>query len=61
MAWDKQVVRDYLRTLPAGAMEAPDAPTLPPPVVAATLERYRAVYRRLAGRDVEAAVAEAIA
>ncbi len=61
VAWDKQVVRDYLKTLPAGSMEAPDAPTLPAAVVAATLERYRAVYRKLAGRDVEAAVAEAVA
>lgn len=61
VAWDKQVVRDYLKTLPPGAMEAKDAPALPPDVVAATLERYRAVHEKVAGRSIEAAVAEAIA
>lgn len=61
VAWDKQVVRDYLKTLPAGAMEAKEAPTLPADVVAATLDRYRAVYEKVAGRSVDAAVAEAIA
>ncbi len=59
--WDKQVVRDYLKTLPAGAMEAPQAPSLPQAIVRETVARYREVFERIAGRDLDAAIAEAVA
>lgn len=59
--WDKQLVRDHLRTLPPGAMDAPEAPGLPAQVVEETAARYREVFRLLAGRDLDEAVAEAVA
>lgn len=59
--WDKQLVRDYLQTLPPGAMEAPVAPGLPDAIVRATAGRYDEVYRLLSGRALDDAVAEAVA
>lgn len=59
VAWDKQFVRDYLRTLPEGSMEAPEAPTLPDEIVEETVSRYREVFERLSGRTLEEAVTEA--
>lgn len=59
--WDKQLVRDYLQTLPKEQLEAPEAPALPAEIVAETARRYREVYRILAGRSLDAAVAEAVA
>jgi phosphoribosylaminoimidazole-succinocarboxamide synthase len=61
VAWDKQVVRDYLKTLPPGAMEAREAPGLPAGIVQAARDRYAEVYRLLSGRTLEEAVAEATA
>lgn len=59
--WDKQLVRDYLQTLPEGAMEAPEAPSLPAEIIEETSARYREVYSLLAGRTLEEAIAEATA
>ncbi|RMG17980.1 MAG: phosphoribosylaminoimidazolesuccinocarboxamide synthase [Planctomycetota bacterium] len=59
--WDKQLVRDYLLTLPEGSMEAADAPALPERIVHETAARYREVYERISGRALEEAVAEAVA
>ena len=59
--WDKQLVRDYLKGLPAGTMEAPEAPGLPDDIIQETAARYRAVFERLSGRSLEEAVAEATA
>jgi phosphoribosylaminoimidazole-succinocarboxamide synthase len=59
--WDKQLVRDYLQTLPEGAMEAAEAPSLPDEIVTETVARYREVHRLITGRDLDEAVAEAIA
>ncbi len=50
-SFDKQPVRDYLDALKRAGKwngEAP-APPLPPEVVQATTDRYRDIYRRLAG------------
>jgi phosphoribosylaminoimidazole-succinocarboxamide synthase len=54
-SFDKQPVRDYLEGLRrAGSWngEAP-APSLPAEVVRATAERYREIFRRLAGTETE--------
>ncbi|MBL4850061.1 MAG: phosphoribosylaminoimidazolesuccinocarboxamide synthase [Planctomycetes bacterium] len=59
--WDKQLVRDYLKTLPREAIEAEHAPVLPGEIVAETARRYREVYALLSGRPLDEAVAEAIA
>ncbi|MDQ7849549.1 MAG: phosphoribosylaminoimidazolesuccinocarboxamide synthase [Armatimonadota bacterium] len=50
-SFDKQFVRDYLVRI--GWNREPPAPALPPKVVAATVERYRQVYRRLVGEALE--------
>jgi phosphoribosylaminoimidazole-succinocarboxamide synthase len=59
--WDKQLVRDYLQTLPRDVIEAEAAPTLPAEIVEETARRYREVYSILSGRSLDEAVAEAIA
>lgn len=59
--WDKQLVRDYLQTLPKEQLEAPQAPSLPEEIVAETARRYREVYAILAGRSLDEACAEATA
>jgi phosphoribosylaminoimidazole-succinocarboxamide synthase len=59
--WDKQLVRDYLRSLPEGSMEATEAPQLPDSIVTETASRYREVYALLSGRPLAEAVAEATA
>ena len=59
--WDKQLVRDYLKTLPKEELEGPEAPSLPDEIVAETAARYQEVYQLLAGRSVEEAAAEATA
>ncbi len=54
-SFDKQPVRDYLEGLRKGGKwngEAP-APPLPPEVVRATSDRYRDIFRRLAGAALE--------
>jgi len=52
---DKQPVRDYLDSLSArGAWDkSPPPPPLPPEVVEATSLRYRDLFRRLTGVDVD--------
>jgi phosphoribosylaminoimidazole-succinocarboxamide synthase len=52
---DKQPVRDYLDALTAGGAwdKAPPPPPLPPDVVQATSLRYRDLFRRLTGVDVD--------
>jgi len=49
---DKQPVRDYLETLEDWNKQYPPPP-LPPEVVAATSERYRDVFRRLTGTELD--------
>ncbi|MCY3610744.1 MAG: phosphoribosylaminoimidazolesuccinocarboxamide synthase [Gemmatimonadetes bacterium] len=49
---DKQPVRDYLETLGGWNKQYPP-PALPPEVVAATSERYRDVFRRLTGEELD--------
>ncbi len=49
-SFDKQPVRDYLSSL--GWRGTLPAPSLPPEVVAATVERYRAAYQRLNGEPL---------
>jgi phosphoribosylaminoimidazole-succinocarboxamide synthase len=50
-SFDKQFVRDWL--VGSGWDKEPPAPTLPPEVVAGTLERYREAYRLLTGADID--------
>ncbi len=50
---DKQPVRDHLAALPDWNGQPP-GPALPAGVVAATSERYREIFRRLTGVEVEA-------
>ena len=59
--WDKQLVRDYLKTLPKEEIEAEQAPVLPGEIVSETARRYQEVYKVLSGRDLGEAVAEATA
>ena len=49
---DKQPVRDYLETLEGWNKQYPP-PALPPEVVAATSGRYRDVFRRLTGEELD--------
>jgi phosphoribosylaminoimidazole-succinocarboxamide synthase len=49
---DKQPVRDYLAGLPDWNGHPP-GPPLPPEVVRATSERYREIFRRLTGTEVD--------
>jgi phosphoribosylaminoimidazole-succinocarboxamide synthase len=53
---DKQPVRDYLEELVAAASwnKAPPPPLLPESVLDATADRYRTVFRRLTGFELEA-------
>ena len=46
-SFDKQFVRDYLETLSWG--KTPPGPTLPPDVVARTVEKYVEAFERLRG------------
>jgi phosphoribosylaminoimidazole-succinocarboxamide synthase len=52
---DKQPVRDYLEELVAAASwnKAPPPPLLPESVLDATADRYRTVFRRLTGFELE--------
>jgi phosphoribosylaminoimidazole-succinocarboxamide synthase len=61
VSYDKQLVRDYLNGLPAGSMDAPEAPTLPPQLVRDTAKRYRDVFELVSGLDLDACVREAVA
>lgn len=61
MPWDKQLVRDYLKTLPREELEGEQAPVLPTEIVTETVRRYQEVYRILSGRTLEEAVAEVVA
>jgi phosphoribosylaminoimidazole-succinocarboxamide synthase len=56
-SFDKQYVRDWLETRDWD--QRPPAPTLPPDVIAGTAARYREAYERLAGRPLDAWLAEA--
>ncbi|MGE0711880.1 MAG: phosphoribosylaminoimidazolesuccinocarboxamide synthase [Planctomycetota bacterium] len=58
--WDKQLVRDYLNTLPRAVLEGPAAPTLPAEIVAETARRYREVMELISGRSLDEAIAEAV-
>lgn len=49
---DKQPVRDWLASLPDWDGHPP-GPPLPPEVVRATSERYREIFRRLTGTEVD--------
>lgn len=60
VAWDKQVVRDWLNAHPE-VRDGPEPPVLPPEVVEATARRYREVFETIAGRSLADAVAEAVA
>jgi len=51
-SYDKQYVRDYLEQI--GWNKQPPAPALPDEVVRRTSAKYRAAYRELAGRELEA-------
>lgn len=53
-SFDKQFVRDYLETLPWN--KQPPAPPLPEDVVRKTSAKYTEAYRRLTGRELDAAV-----
>lgn len=53
VSFDKQFVRDYLETLDWN--KQPPAPPLPEEVVRKTSAKYLEAYRRLTGRDLEAA------
>src|SRR3954447_19979479 len=55
VSFDKQFVRDYLETLDWN--KQPPAPPLPDEVVRKTSAKYTEAYRRLTGRDLEAATA----
>ncbi|MFQ5669143.1 MAG: phosphoribosylaminoimidazolesuccinocarboxamide synthase [Acidobacteriota bacterium] len=49
---DKQFVRDYLEEI--GWDKRPPVPDLPPEIVAGVRDRYREIYRRLAGEPLPA-------
>ncbi len=49
---DKQPIRDYLDALPDWSKEPP-APDLPMEVVRASAARYREIFRRLTGNDLD--------
>jgi len=49
-SFDKQPLRDYLRSL--GWNREPPAPELPPAVVAQAREKYLEAYRRLVGKEL---------
>ena len=48
---DKQFVRDYLESI--GWDKNPPAPKLPEAIVSGTADRYRDIFRRLTGRELE--------
>ena len=48
---DKQFVRDYLESI--GWDKNPPAPKLPEAIVRGTADRYRDIFRRLTGRELE--------
>jgi phosphoribosylaminoimidazole-succinocarboxamide synthase len=50
LPFDKQFVRNYL--IEIGWNREPPAPPLPPPVIAATRQRYLETYRRLVGGEI---------
>ncbi len=49
--FDKQPVRDFLESL--GWSKQPPPPPLPPEVVGATSQRYRAAYEQICGRSLD--------
>ncbi|MFL6416717.1 MAG: phosphoribosylaminoimidazolesuccinocarboxamide synthase [Bryobacteraceae bacterium] len=53
VSFDKQFVRDYLETLDWN--KQPPAPPLPEAIVRKTSAKYAEAYRRLTGRELEAA------
>jgi len=55
VSFDKQFVRDYLETLDWN--KRPPAPPLPDAVIRKTSAKYAEAYRRLTGRELEAATA----
>ena len=55
VSFDKQFVRDYLETLDWD--KRPPAPPLPDEVIRKTGAKYAEAYRRLTGRELEAATA----
>jgi phosphoribosylaminoimidazole-succinocarboxamide synthase len=55
MSFDKQFVRDYLETLDWN--KQPPAPPLPDEVIRKTSAKYAEAYRRLTGRELDAATA----
>jgi phosphoribosylaminoimidazole-succinocarboxamide synthase len=50
-SFDKQFVRDYLESI--GWDKNPPAPRLPDAIVNGTADRYRDIFRRLTGRELE--------
>jgi phosphoribosylaminoimidazole-succinocarboxamide synthase len=58
--WDKQLVRDYLKSQP-GLVEGEAAPVLPDAIVSETASRYREVFEILSGKSLADTVAEAVA
>jgi phosphoribosylaminoimidazole-succinocarboxamide synthase len=59
IAWDKQVVRDYLNSL-KNWDKKPPGPELPAEIVAETSRRYREVFEIIAGRSLDLAIEEAV-
>ena len=49
-SFDKQPVRDWMQA--SGWKDGMPAPVIPADVVAATSDRYRAVYRMLTGEEM---------
>ncbi|MBI1755800.1 MAG: phosphoribosylaminoimidazolesuccinocarboxamide synthase, partial [Fimbriimonas ginsengisoli] len=49
-SYDKQFVRDYLETLAWD--KRPPGPTLPPEIVARTLDKYLEAYARITGKSL---------
>jgi phosphoribosylaminoimidazole-succinocarboxamide synthase len=57
IAWDKQVVRDYLNSL-KGWDKKPPGPALPPEIIEETARRYREVYEIVTGKTLADTVKE---
>ncbi|MBD3272322.1 MAG: phosphoribosylaminoimidazolesuccinocarboxamide synthase, partial [Elusimicrobia bacterium] len=51
-SFDKQFVRDYLNSIHWNRQ--PPVPELPDDIVSKTQEKYRAAYRRIVGKDLQA-------
>jgi phosphoribosylaminoimidazole-succinocarboxamide synthase len=57
IAWDKQIVRDYLNGL-KGWDKKPPGPPLPPEIVAETARRYREIFELVTGKSLDDTIKE---